>query len=54
MTTLAPPFDPSLLPSKLECGAPFVKPNEIGLRIVGGIESFAHSWPWSVNFQKLF
>jgi len=34
--------------SKKVCGIPVIKPSEFGLKIVGGIEAKANSWPWQV------
>ncbi|CAL8331735.1 unnamed protein product [Lota lota] len=34
-----------------ECGSPAVTPSNATLRVVNGVESVPHSWPWQVSMQ---
>lgn len=44
--TINPTNPPTNPPSAPTCGVPVVKPNEMGLKIVGGFEVRKNSWPW--------
>jgi len=33
-----------------QCGNPPIRPS-VSMRVVGGVEATAHSWPWMVSLQ---
>ncbi|CAF0790987.1 unnamed protein product [Brachionus calyciflorus] len=49
-TTTVAPAPPTTTSSSigLKCGVPTYKPNDSEMRIVGGVEAVANSWPWQV------
>ncbi len=48
VTKPSPPVQSTVKPASPTCGIPGIKPNEMGLKVIGGQPAIPRSWPWQV------